>query len=375
MYAFTRSILFSFRSLMQKDSHEIISLMKTVGLPHFDEHTISDLCIETINKLKEGGTLLKVSCEFSPVVIVGDIHGSIVDLLRIFGTYGLPPETKYVFLGDYVDRGDFSVETLALLFSALCTYPEHIFLLRGNHEFRSVCANYGFRDEVLDSYSPDLLNLFMDVFSYLPLAAVVNESIFCVHGGLSSQLNSLEDISRIERPIEDFSNPLVEDLVWSDPSRIGSCEYIPSIRNRGCVFGSAAVNAFYAKTGTSAIVRGHSFVKEGVEIYPYISLASVFSSSNSNFANNQVRSHVGVILVDEESNMAPEILEPSERINKNDVKTSDSQVVLPGMWLRRASSITSISAEQRSAGPVAIKGTPQRHSSSKRSLPTIKFRF
>mgnify|MGYP001062990888 CR=1 FL=1 len=308
MLSFLRSILLSYRDLMLADQKSIVSLMRNPGLPKIEESRIVELCKYSIEILKRQSTLARLN---GPVVVIGDLHGSIVDLLRIFGRYGLPFmyesdikntkkynglgnkngndqhfSLKYVFLGDYVDRGEFSVEVMTVLLSAFCLYPNNIILLRGNHEFLNISTTNSFKSEILSHpsvYSPEVFQKFQDVFSYLPYSAVVNDNIFCVHGGLSSKLTSLKDIEKLSdlRPIYDYKdNTLIQDLVWSDPSKIGCCQFIPSTRNQGCIFGSSAVNSFYKNTGIRAIIRGHSYVKRGIEIYEHINLISVFSSSS-----------------------------------------------------------------------------------------------
>ena len=350
--------------MAQKEPSHITNILKSVGLPEFEEQAMFQLLSESAASFQNGPTLVHLN---GPVIVVGDIHGSISDLLRIFALYGFPETTKYVFLGDYVDRGDFSIEVLILLLAAHCVYPENICLLRGNHEFRSVCSNYGFRDSVLDLYSPNLFKAFMDVFSFLPLAAVVNDTIFCVHGGLSPLMERLEDIADIQRPIDDWSNKLVEDLMWSDPSKLGACDFRPSSRNRGCIFGSPAVNNFYRSTGITAIIRGHSMVKEGIELYTHLSLASVYSSSCS----DQMLSNCGIIHIDEESNISPEILGPVERIQRKDVKFYQNSMV--GMPLKKTSTLSRLGGNQFPAAYKYLPRSPKK--SKKRSLPTIMFRF
>lgn len=143
---------------------------------------------------------------------VGDVHGQYFDLLRMFGRNGFPPESDYLFLGfplwvavtcrDYVDRGDNSIEILCLLFAYKVKYPNSIYLLRGNHESDAMNQLYGFCDECTRRYSPLLYLRFAECFKYLPLSALVGGRILCMHGGLSPEITSLEDLASIERPCE-----------------------------------------------------------------------------------------------------------------------------------------------------------------------------
>ncbi|CAF4338374.1 unnamed protein product, partial [Adineta steineri] len=137
-----------------------------------------------------------------PVKICGDIHGQYVDLLRIFECSGYPPESNYLFLGDYIGRGKQSIETICLLFAYKVKYPENIFLLRGNHECASINRIYGFYDECKRRYNIELWNIFNDCFNCLPVAAIIDDKIFCCHGGLSPNLQHRGKIGQINRPID-----------------------------------------------------------------------------------------------------------------------------------------------------------------------------
>ena len=134
--------------------------------------------------------------------ICGDIHGQYYDLLRLFEYGGFPPEANYLFLGDYVDRGKQSLETICLLLAYKIKYPENFFVLRGNHECASINRIYGFYDECKRRYNIKLWKTFTDCFNCLPIAAIIDEKIFTMHGGLSPDLNSMEQIRRVMRPTD-----------------------------------------------------------------------------------------------------------------------------------------------------------------------------
>ena len=134
--------------------------------------------------------------------VVGDMHGHFYDLLRTFEYRGFPPESNYIFLGNYVDHGKQSLETISLLLAYKIKYPENFFLLRGNHETGSISRTHGFYDECKRRYNIRLWQTFIDVFNCMPVAAIVDEKIFCCHGGLSPDLNSMEQIRRIMRPTD-----------------------------------------------------------------------------------------------------------------------------------------------------------------------------
>jgi serine/threonine-protein phosphatase PP1 catalytic subunit len=153
----------------------------------------------------------------SRLQICGDIHGQYYDLLRLFEYGGFPPEANYLFLGDYVDRGKQSLETICLLLAYKIKYPENFFILRGNHECASINRIYGFYDECKRRYNIKLWKTFTDCFNCLPIAAIIDEKIFTMHGGLSPDLNSMEQIRRVMRPTDvcrhssNLPNPLLRD--------------------------------------------------------------------------------------------------------------------------------------------------------------------
>lgn len=121
----------------------------------------------------------------APIKICGDVHGQYSDLLRLFEYGGYPPDANYLFLGDYVDRGKHSIETICLLMAYKIKFEENFFMLRGNHECSSINRLYGFYDECKRRYSIKLWKTFIDVFNCFPVAAIIDEKILCMHGGLS----------------------------------------------------------------------------------------------------------------------------------------------------------------------------------------------
>ena len=216
-----------------------------------------------------------------PITVCGDIHGQFEDMLEIFNICGLPPYTKYLFLGDYVDRGSNSIEVLVTLFVLKCMFPKKIWLLRGNHETRETTLLYGFAEECRIRYSSEVYNWFVEVFAYLPLSAIVGDRIFCVHGGISSQLERLSQISNIERPVNVYEASLVQDLLWADPN--------PTIRgfqksNRGTsfIFGSDAADEFLEKFDFDLVCRSHQAVVDGYD-FPFLpsrKVVTIFSAVN-----------------------------------------------------------------------------------------------
>nr|GME19064.1 serine/threonine-protein phosphatase PP1 isozyme 2 [Ipomoea batatas] len=183
---------------------------------HLSETEIRSLCTASRQIFLHQPNLLELE---APIKICGDIHGQYGDLLRLFGYGGFPPEANYLFLGDYVDRGKQSLETICLLLAYKIKYPENFFLLRGNHECGSINRIYGFYDECKSRFNVKLWKTFTDCFNCLPVAALIDDKILCMHGGLSPDLGNLDQIRKLPRPTDVPDSGLLSDLLWSDPSR------------------------------------------------------------------------------------------------------------------------------------------------------------
>jgi protein phosphatase len=212
------------------------------------------------------------------VHIVGDIHGNIDDLLRIFEQRGYPPDATYLFLGDYVDRGDFGIEVMTLLFALKCKYPSHIYLLRGNHETQTCSQTYGFHSECRKKFCPVLFFEFNFVWAALPIAAVIDDSILCLHGGISPGLPNLEFLESLEKPGPSIFSGIFNDLLWSDPSpKLDDFELSP--RGLGHFFGEAALAEFLDANNLTTLIRSHEFCQDGLNwVFP--NCLTVFSNSD-----------------------------------------------------------------------------------------------
>mmetsp|Transcript_4779 Transcript_4779/g.15879 ORF Transcript_4779/g.15879 Transcript_4779/m.15879 type:complete len:361 (+) Transcript_4779:32-1114(+) len=185
-----------------------------------------------------------------PVTIVGDIHGQLHDLIELFNIAGKCPDTNFVFLGDYVDRGYYSVECATLVVALKVRWPSRIWLLRGNHESRQITQVYGFYDECLRKYgSTNVWRLCTETFDYLCLAAVIGDQLLCVHGGLSPTLDTLDQIRELQRVQEPPHEGSMCDLMWSDPDDIHGWGI--SARGAGYVFGARPARG----TGTPSLTR------------------------------------------------------------------------------------------------------------------------
>jgi len=245
----------------------------------------------------------------SPIKICGDIHGQYYDLLRLFEYGGYPPEANYLFLGDYVDRGKQSLETICLLLAYKIKYPENFFLLRGNHECASINRIYGFYDECKRRYNIKLWKVFTDCFNCLPVAALIDDKILCMHGGLSPEINSLDQIRKVVRPTDVPEQGLLCDLLWSDPDKDVN-GWGPNDRGVSVTFSGSIVESFNKKNELDLICRAHQVVEEGYEFFANRQLVTIFSAPNycGEFDN------AGAMMsVDENLTCAFQILKPANK--------------------------------------------------------------
>lgn len=215
----------------------------------------------------------------SPVTLCGDIHGQYYDLMELFKTGGNVPDTNYLFLGDFVDRGFYSVETFLLLLALKVRYPDRITLIRGNHESRQITQVYGFYDECLRKYgSVYVWQLCTDVFDYLSLGAIVDNEVLCVHGGLSPNISTLDQIRMIDRKMEVPHDGAMCDLLWSDPDDIQGWGVSP--RGAGYLFGRDVVENFNNLNKITTIVRAHQLVMEGYKWHFDEQVLTIWSAPN-----------------------------------------------------------------------------------------------
>ena len=253
---------------------------------------IKFLCTKSLEIFMEEPVLLEVS---APVNICGDTHGQFSDLLRLFEFGGRPPETNYLFLGDYVDRGKNSVETIGLLLAYKIKYPQNFFLLRGNHESELINHVYGFYDECRRRYNIKTYKLFSDCFNWLPISAIVDDKILCMHGGLSPDLTALDKIRKIVRPTEVPDKGLLCDLLWSDPDK-NVDGWGTNERGVSFTFNESIVNRIVEELDIDLVCRAHQVVEKGYEFFADKKLVTVFSAPNY---CNQFDNAGAMMLVDE----------------------------------------------------------------------------
>ena len=230
-------------------------------------------------------SLLKIT---APLYICGDIHGQYYDLIRVFDILNYPPQSTFLFLGDYVDRGKQSLECLLLLLCLKIQFPEKIFLIRGNHESEALNKIYGFFDECKRRLSIKCFKKITNLFNIMPISALINENILCMHGGLSKDLQNVEQINKILRPTEVPDEGLLCDLLWSDPNDQLNEDFGSNERNVSITFSKDYVKNFVEKNNLDLICRAHQVVEEGFEFFADMKLVTIFTAPNymGEFDNN-----------------------------------------------------------------------------------------
>ena len=279
---------------------------KTVDLK---EEEIKYLIDKSMIIFKEQKMLIELE---APLRVCGDIHGQYYDLLRIFEHCGFPGEFNYLFLGDYVDRGKQSLETICLLLAYKIKYPLKVHLLRGNHESSVTNRIYGFYDECKRRYNVRLWRNFTELFNYLPVAALIDEKILCMHGGLSPDLRNLSSISEISRPTEIPDSGLLCDLLWSDPDK-EVLDFDENDRGVSVVFGEKIVQEFNRKNDLDLIIRAHQVVDDGYEFFAQRQLITILSAPNycGEFDNS-----AGIMIIDDALTCSLKVLRPVENLKK-----------------------------------------------------------
>ncbi|XP_031488559.1 serine/threonine-protein phosphatase BSL1 isoform X2 [Nymphaea colorata] len=255
-----------------------------------DSYEVGELCYAAEQIFLQEPAVLQLK---APVKVFGDLHGQFGDLMRLFDEYGFPSTAgdityiDYLFLGDYVDRGQHSLETITLLFALKIEYPEHVHLIRGNHEAADINALFGFRLECIERMGENdgiwAWTQFNQVFNALPLCALIEKKIICMHGGIGRSINYVEQIEKLERPITmDSGSIVLMDLLWSDPTENDTVEGLrPNARGPGLVtFGPDRVIEFCKKNKLQLIIRAHECVMDGFERFAQGHLITLFSATN-----------------------------------------------------------------------------------------------
>lgn len=243
---------------------------------HFNHDDLIRLARISIKKLYNDPILLNIK---PPLCVFGDIHGFYQGLMSFLDYCGYPPETNLLFLGDYVDRGPNSVDTIVTLLALKCRYPKNVWLIRGNHETRELTSVYGFMEECKSRYSLQVWDAICECFRYMPIAAIVGGTIFCVHGGITAELQRMSQISQIERPLDPVDGSLVQNLLWADPDP-HITGFVKSSRGTSYKFGVDIAENFVKNFGFDLICRAHQSVEKGFEFpfSPSTCLVTLFSA-------------------------------------------------------------------------------------------------
>lgn len=266
------------------------------------ENDMKHLCEKVKDLLMEESNIQPVK---SPVTVCGDIHGQFHDLLELFKIAGGFPSgstlsNNYIFLGDYVDRGYFSLETFTMLMILKVKFPQHITLVRGNHESRQITQVYGFYEECLNKYGSTMVWKYCcQVFDFLTLSAIIDGKILCIHGGLSPEIRMLDQIRVLSRAQEVPHEGGFCDLVWSDPDNVDTWAISP--RGAGWLFGAKVAREFNHINNLNLIARAHQLVMEGFRYhFPDKDVVTVWSAPNYCYRCGNVAS---VMKVDDDLNV------------------------------------------------------------------------
>ncbi|NXH97475.1 PPE1 phosphatase, partial [Pachycephala philippinensis] len=278
--------------LTVEDANALLHAFRNEQLLH--ARYVLQLLSETRRVLKEMPNITHLSTSYSKeITVCGDLHGNLDDLLLIFYKNGLPSEQNpYVFNGDFVDRGKNSMEILIILFAFLLIYPNDLHLNRGNHEDYIMNLRYGFTKEVSKKYKDhwkQILSLLRDVFSWLPLATIIDSKVLILHGGISDTTD-LDFLNALERnKVRDhvhgrvilfsFKNFAILDILWSDPRSQNGCTPNKS-RGGGCYFGPDVTAKLFERYNLKMLIRSHEFKPEGYEISHDGKVITIFSASN-----------------------------------------------------------------------------------------------
>ena len=237
--------------------------------------------------LRNEGNVVNIA---DPVTVVGDIHGQFYDLLKLLSIGGNPETSKYLFLGDFVDRGIFAIEVMVLILSLKINRPNTITIIRGNHECRQMTSSFNFREECLAKMDQDVYELFMDLFDCLPISAIINGKFIAFHGGISPELKTIAELNKIDRFKEPPVSGVLCDLLWSDPvdrnDGVLERDFVENDQ-RGCsyFYGVKSLSNFLSKNGLLSVIRGHEVQLEGYKMFNWKSknfpqVITIFSAPN-----------------------------------------------------------------------------------------------
>ena len=289
---YNEALINDFLQLLPNPDEEYTYYKKNANIIVLDKNFISNLINEALGQLKSSTPLIKLR---SPVKIFGSINGQYNDLMRYFSLFGRPSELKgdiecvdYLFLGNFTNRGAFSLETVCLLLALKVKYNGHFHLLRGNQEDLEISKLYGLAEECKEKLKEDInqpnsiFNQLCNLFEYLPLAAVVNNQIFCCHNGISKNGLFLNDIQRLKFPIKVKTCPIAKDLLWNTPNindNISFNKLLP-IEYKPEQFNANALDSFLKTNKLKMIIRSHDVCQKGISNCFGDRVLTIFSSTN-----------------------------------------------------------------------------------------------
>ena len=289
---YNESLINDFLQLLPNPDEEYTYYKKNANIILLDKNYMSNLITEALNQLKASSPLIKLR---SPVKIFGSINGQYNDLMRYFSLFGRPSELKgdiescdYLFLGNFTNRGAFSLETVCLLLALKIKYNGHFHLLRGNQEDIEISKLYGLADECKEKLKEDInqpnsiFQQLCNLFEYLPLAAVINNQIFCAHSGISKNGLYLKEIQRLTFPIKIKSCQIAKDLLWNTPNiyentnfnKLFPIEYKPE------QFNANSLDTLFNNNKLKLMIRSHDVCQKGIGNCFGDRLITIFSSTN-----------------------------------------------------------------------------------------------
>lgn len=325
----SNALIAFYRAITARDPEDFVTRKRKLILPVLPVASIQKLLTAVERIFASEPNVIKA---VAPVHIVGDLHGHLIDLLRVLNKHGYPPAARYIFLGDLIDRGEFSTEVVTLVFALKIAFPTDVFIVRGNHEFAEICQDCGFLEELQKIYrNCPIFPSFIRVFAQIPFLVVVEGGFVCLHGGVGPACPNVESFSSLKRPIHSFSLKAVSELLWSDPAEdYGG--FRPSMRGYGQLFGAVGAQSFLHASGMQKIIRGHQCVDNGIQESLNGNVITVFGASNY---CGDTGNKAGVLLIRYRGTLEKSIFEPyTGYLRRQDVKftplnTAETSPLIP----------------------------------------------
>lgn len=310
-----RNLLDYFINIANIDIDYASVKIKSIKFPKLSVQFILELIQIATEIFKMEPTILTVPAQ---TCVVGDIHGHILDLFRVLREFKPPPLHNYLFLGDFVDRGEFSLETMVLVLLLKILHPSRVFVIRGNHEFSEMCNFCGFMREIEMVYGANsgVGRAFIECFSWMPLAASINGHFLCVHGGIGEDFIHITQLFSIRRPIYGFESEVCADLLWSDPNPEED-NIVPSSRGLGSFFGLTALKEFLRNNNHQVLLRGHQCVESGVEELFDGLMYTVFTASRY---CDTVDNKAGVLIIKQDNSVEVHTFSPYTYLRRSEVQ-------------------------------------------------------